>query len=155
MKSANLNFLELTGPLQACNGTALPLPLPKCTGHGVGHRPGLDGCGKSRPQRDSIPGPSSPQRVAITKLFFQSTDITYQLTYSHESSINNGTSMETNEQVTSNIGVSQPTGFDPQFSLAKLSRVGHEARTRTMILHVYFHFINHRNGAFLISIHVS
>ena len=28
MKSGNLNFLEPYGPLQACNGTALPLPLP-------------------------------------------------------------------------------------------------------------------------------
>jgi hypothetical protein len=27
MKSANLNFLESSGPLQACNGTALSLPL--------------------------------------------------------------------------------------------------------------------------------
>ena len=27
-KSGNLNFLEPSGPLQACNGTALPLPLP-------------------------------------------------------------------------------------------------------------------------------
>jgi hypothetical protein len=26
-KSGNLNFLEPSGPLQACNGTALPLPL--------------------------------------------------------------------------------------------------------------------------------
>ena len=26
MKSGNLNFLEPSGPLQACNGTALPLP---------------------------------------------------------------------------------------------------------------------------------
>jgi hypothetical protein len=26
MKSGNLNFLEPAGPLQACNGTALPLP---------------------------------------------------------------------------------------------------------------------------------
>jgi hypothetical protein len=30
MKSVNLNFLEHCGPLQACNGTALPLPLPIC-----------------------------------------------------------------------------------------------------------------------------
>ena len=30
MKSGNLNFLEPSGPLQACNGTALPLSLP-CT----------------------------------------------------------------------------------------------------------------------------
>jgi hypothetical protein len=28
MKSGNLNFLEPSGPLQACNGTALPLPVP-------------------------------------------------------------------------------------------------------------------------------
>jgi hypothetical protein len=27
MKSGNLNFPEHSGPLQACNGTALPLPL--------------------------------------------------------------------------------------------------------------------------------
>ena len=27
MKSGNLNFLEPSGPLQACNGTALPLPF--------------------------------------------------------------------------------------------------------------------------------
>ena len=27
MKSGNLHFLEASGPLQACNGTALPLPL--------------------------------------------------------------------------------------------------------------------------------
>jgi len=29
MKSGNLNFLEPSGPLQVCNGTALPLPLPR------------------------------------------------------------------------------------------------------------------------------
>ena len=28
MKSGNLNFLEPSGPLQACNGTALPLLQP-------------------------------------------------------------------------------------------------------------------------------
>jgi len=27
MKSGNLDFLEPSGPLQACSGTALPLPL--------------------------------------------------------------------------------------------------------------------------------
>jgi hypothetical protein len=32
----------------------------------VGLRTGLDGCGKSRPHRDSIRGPSSPWRVAIS-----------------------------------------------------------------------------------------
>ena len=31
----------------------------------MGPRAGLDRCGKARPHRDSIPGPSSPQRVAI------------------------------------------------------------------------------------------
>jgi hypothetical protein len=28
MKSRNPNFVEPSEPLQACNGTALPLPLP-------------------------------------------------------------------------------------------------------------------------------
>ena len=27
MKSGNLNFVEPSGPLQACNGTALPFPI--------------------------------------------------------------------------------------------------------------------------------
>jgi hypothetical protein len=31
----------------------------------VGHRAGLEGCGKSRPHRDSIPGPFNTYRVAI------------------------------------------------------------------------------------------
>ena len=31
----------------------------------MGPRDDLDWCGKSRPHRNSIPGPSSPQRVAI------------------------------------------------------------------------------------------
>ena len=31
----------------------------------MGPRAGLDRCGKSRPHRDSIPGPSSPYPVAI------------------------------------------------------------------------------------------
>jgi hypothetical protein len=37
----------------------------------VGPRDGLDGCGKSRPHRDSIPVPCSSERVAIpTELNF-------------------------------------------------------------------------------------
>jgi hypothetical protein len=35
------------------------------TGGWVGPRAGLDVCEKSHPQRDSIPGPSSPYSVAI------------------------------------------------------------------------------------------
>jgi len=31
----------------------------------MGPRAGLDGCGKSHPHRDSIPGPSCPYQVAI------------------------------------------------------------------------------------------
>ena len=31
----------------------------------MGPRAGADGCGKSRPHRDSIPGPSGLSRVAI------------------------------------------------------------------------------------------
>ena len=42
--------------------TALPREKPdtQCTGGWVGPRAGLDGCGKSRLHRDSIPGPSNP-----------------------------------------------------------------------------------------------
>jgi len=29
MKSGNLNFQESSGPLQACNGTVLPSPVPR------------------------------------------------------------------------------------------------------------------------------
>jgi len=32
-------------------------PCTHCTGGWVGPRPGMDRCGKSRPHRDSIPGP--------------------------------------------------------------------------------------------------
>ena len=43
------------------------LPPGKTAGtHCIGSRAGLDGCGKSRSYRDSIPGPSTPQRVAVT-----------------------------------------------------------------------------------------
>jgi hypothetical protein len=34
-------------------------PGTHCTGGWVDLRAGLDGCGKPRPHRDSIPGPSS------------------------------------------------------------------------------------------------
>jgi len=51
----------------------LPTPSPPgkkagihCLGGWVGPRAGLDGCVNSRHHRDSIPWPSSPQRVAIT-----------------------------------------------------------------------------------------
>ena len=40
-------------------------PGTYCTGGWVGPRAGLDRCRKSRPHRDSIAGPSSPQPVAI------------------------------------------------------------------------------------------
>jgi hypothetical protein len=44
---------------------ATPLPLNPRYQSWVGPRAGLEGRGKSRPQRDQIPGPSSRQRVAI------------------------------------------------------------------------------------------
>ena len=60
--------LFLTSALEGGEGSAsrpgrtLPRERPgtRCTGGWVGLRAGLDGCGKSRPHRDSIPGPSSP-----------------------------------------------------------------------------------------------
>ena len=52
------------------NATFRPLyhreiPGTLCIGGWVGHRAGLDGCGKAGPHRDSIPRPPSPWRVAI------------------------------------------------------------------------------------------
>ena len=53
-------------------------PGNHCTGGWVGPREGLDGCGKSRPHRNSIPGQSSPQRVATpTELSSQRCYMTY------------------------------------------------------------------------------
>jgi len=40
-------------------------PDTHCTGDWVGPRADLEGCGKSRPNRDLIPGPSRSQQVAI------------------------------------------------------------------------------------------
>ena len=46
-----------------CHAPAAPYPRERsgthCTGGWVGLRTGLDRCGKSRPHRDSIPGPPS------------------------------------------------------------------------------------------------
>ena len=52
------------------NATPSPLypqerPSTQCIGGWVGPTADLDGRGKCRPHRDSIPGPLSPQRVAI------------------------------------------------------------------------------------------
>jgi hypothetical protein len=47
------------------NGTARPGDLPPAKRPGTGPTASLDGCRKSRPHRDSIPGPSSPQTVAM------------------------------------------------------------------------------------------
>jgi hypothetical protein len=38
MKSGNLNFLETSGPLQACNGTALPFTDCLTPHHGLNHK---------------------------------------------------------------------------------------------------------------------
>jgi len=39
LKSETLNFLEHSGPVQACNGTALPLTLPYLTSLDLSWRP--------------------------------------------------------------------------------------------------------------------
>jgi hypothetical protein len=68
----NSSTLFLTSALDGVGGQATLWPLgPRerpgthSTVRWVGPRAGLDGCGKSRPNRDSIPGPSVPERVAI------------------------------------------------------------------------------------------
>ena len=38
MKSGCLNFLELSGPVQACNGTAFPLPFAYTSVNGGGKK---------------------------------------------------------------------------------------------------------------------
>ena len=55
-----------------------------CIGGWVGHRDSLDRCGKSHPNRDSIPGPSSPQRV--TKLT--------ELSQPHSTRVDEGINMD-------------------------------------------------------------
>jgi len=57
-----------------------------CTGRKAGQRTGLDGCGKSRPHQDSIPGPSSlvsrpTQNILNKKKLYFRTDIIYTLTW--------------------------------------------------------------------------
>ena len=63
----------------AVNATTRPLyprerPGTRCIGGWVGLRAGLDRCIKPRPHRDSIPGPSSPQPVAIPTELSQPTN---------------------------------------------------------------------------------
>jgi len=41
------------------------IPGTHCMGGWVGPRDSLDRCGKSRPNRDSIPGPSSPVVISL------------------------------------------------------------------------------------------
>jgi len=64
--------LALTSVVDGVSGdtTLRPLyllerPGTHCVGVWEGSRAGLDGRGKSRPHRNSIPGPSSPLRLAI------------------------------------------------------------------------------------------
>ena len=64
MKFGNLNFLERSGPLQACNGTILS--FTNCTGGWVGPRAGLKVCGKSRPT-----GIRSPDLPALSKSLYR------------------------------------------------------------------------------------
>ena len=57
---------------------------PHCIGGWVGPRAGLDGCGKSRPHRNLIPGLSSPKQVAIpTELFRPPGIVSYRIVYFH------------------------------------------------------------------------
>jgi len=66
------SFFNLGARWWVVSGTPRPLyprerPGTHCRGGWVGLRAGLDGCGKCVPPHwDSIPGPTSPQRVAIS-----------------------------------------------------------------------------------------
>ena len=73
------------------NATTRPLypreqPGTHCIGGWVGPKAGLDGCGKSRPHRDSILGMSNPYRVAIPTTLSRPTHIRSNIyLYIHES----------------------------------------------------------------------
>jgi hypothetical protein len=62
------SIISLTSKLDEVGGQLhVPTALPPekirgthCIGGWVGPRVGLEGCGKFRPQKDSIPGPSCP-----------------------------------------------------------------------------------------------
>jgi len=74
------------------NATPWPLypqeiPGDHCKGGWVGPKPGLDGCGKSRLHRESIPGQSSSQPVALP------TDTDYRPTHPDINHINYNTSV--------------------------------------------------------------
>ena len=70
------------------NATHRPLyprekrPDTHCIRGWVGPRTGLDRCGKSRFHRGSIPGPSSPQRVAIPTGLSRPTSSSYGVQFS-------------------------------------------------------------------------
>ena len=57
MKSGNLNFLEPSGPLQACNGT--DLPFATCFGYGNHHQADISVHG-----HDMFSGPDSVVSIA-------------------------------------------------------------------------------------------
>ena len=65
MHSSTLSLTSTLDLEWVVNATPRPLYpremlVTHCTGGWVGPRAGLDGCGKSCPHRDSVPGPSSP-----------------------------------------------------------------------------------------------
>jgi hypothetical protein len=70
-KSATHSVCLIPLDLQQChylgkNATYGAPPCVRCTRGSVNSRAGLDGCRKSRPQRDSIPGPPSPLRLSYS-----------------------------------------------------------------------------------------
>ena len=52
--------MEVSGQRHAPAALPQERPGTHCIGSWVCPRAGLDGCGKSRPHRDLIPGPTSP-----------------------------------------------------------------------------------------------
>jgi hypothetical protein len=63
----------------------------QCTGSWTGPTAGLDMCGKSHRHWDSIPGPSSPQRVFIPTELFRPTaftnihgDVSRKMSFQHQ-----------------------------------------------------------------------
>ena len=76
----------------------------------MGPRAGLDGCGKCRLHRDSIPGPSSPLRVAIP------TELSLSPTFRGYSTI---ISSQESQLLTSHTCDNEVTGIREQHGLWK------------------------------------
>jgi hypothetical protein len=75
-------------------------PVPNCIRGWMGSRAGLDGCEKSRPHRDSIPGPSSAWRVAMPTEPSRPTSRTHTVVHFPSTALSHGTRLDQTDAYT-------------------------------------------------------